>query len=180
MHRIGSNSRDFGVLALMHEKKEEQSIEEYWDLFRDTLPGAESSVEAIYRMLEVLSRQVDTFSEVNDREERYPQLFTTRDRNPSCWKLTLKFWSHTGEEELKIVATGKIYSSVVADLFGRIIKRLKDEASTRLMWVTQTEQELASLKDCYRKSEKFLSSLGTYNPEQQNLPLGVSDSRAVT
>jgi hypothetical protein len=144
----------------MHEKKEEQSIEEYWGLFRDSLPGAESAVEATYRILEVLNRQVDTFSEI-DRKDRYPKLTTERDRNQNWWKLNLTFWSHTSDEWVTLTAMGKIYSRVVADLFSKVSNNLKEESELRLTWVKQSERELAELKDSLRKTEKFCSSLGT-------------------
>lgn len=156
----------------MDEKKEEQSIEEYWGLFRDSLPGAESSVEATYRILEVLSRQVDFFSERDYRKERYPQLTTKRDRDQACWILELNFWNHTSDEGVTLTAMGKVYSSVVADLFSKVSKNLKEESELRLTWVKQSEQDLAELQDNLRKAEKFCNSLGTYSPEQQNLPLG--------
>jgi len=161
----------------MHEAKEEQSIEEYWDLFRDTLPGAESSVEAIYRILEVLSRQVDMLSNPDDRKWRYPQLTTKRDREQNCWELTLKFWSPTREDLMIVATTGKVYSSVVADLFSKVSNNLREESNLRLSWVKQTERELADLNDNLRKAERFCSSLGSYTPEQKNLPLNLDGSK---
>ncbi len=157
---------------LMSEKKEEQSIEEYWNLFRDSLPGAESSVEATYRMLEVLSRQVDEFSDPQEREGRYPQLVVARNRKPSYWKITLSFWSPTSEEVVKAAAVGEIYSTVIAEIFEQVRQKLRKEVNLRSEWVKQSEDELVGYKDNHRKSERFLSSLGTYSPEQQNLPLG--------
>ena len=154
----------------MLEKEEEQSIEEYWGLFRDTLPGAESTVEAIYRILEILNRQVDAFSYCDDRKDRYPQLTTSRNRNPAGWRITLTYWEHSCEEAVTIISTDQVYSSAVVDLFNRVSVALKREAASRLEWVTRAEEDLAILKKNLHLSEKFCSSLGTYTPEQQNLP----------
>jgi len=156
----------------MQETKEEQSIEEYWDLFRDSLPGAESSVEAIYRILEIMNRQVDAFSGCDERKERYPQLVTSRTRNLPSWKLTLTYWDHTQDEAVILTSTGQVYSTVVADLFNQVTSALKRETTKRIAWVDDTERELAALKKNLHISEKFCSLLGTYIPEQQSLPLG--------
>lgn len=162
----------------MKETKEEQSIEEYWDLFRDSLPGAESSVEAIYRILEILNRQVDAFSGCDERKERYPQLVTSRTRNQPSWKLTLTYWNHTQDESVTITSTGQMYSTVVEDLFKQVIIALKRDIERRAKWVDEAERELAALTKNLYISEKFCNSLGTYTPDQRNLPLGEGPKEA--
>ena len=117
------------------------------------------------------------FFNLDDRKDRYPQLTTKRDSEQNCWKLTLNFWSHTREDMLTVVSIGKVYSSVVADLFGKLSDNLKAESELRLSWVKQTERELADLKDNLRKTELLCSSLGSYTPEQKNLPLNLDGSR---
>jgi hypothetical protein len=154
----------------MQEKKEEQSIEEYWGLFRDSLPGAESSIEAIYRIIEVFNRQVDAFSSWDEREGRYSQLIVTRNRTPSNWKLSLTYWDHPSGEAVTVTSTSEVFSTAVSDLFHRLSKVLDKEVSQREGWVETAEVDLATLKKNLHIAENFRSSLGKYTPEQKNLP----------
>ena len=149
---------------------EEMDIEEYWGLFKDTLPGAESAVEAIYRILEVLTRQVNEFSDYTEREEHYPELITKRSRNPESWSITLKYWSPTSGESVLTTGRDQVYSIAVSKLFQRVIEALKRESDLRLGWVKDTERKLARLNLSYHITENFINSLGTYVPGQPNLP----------
>jgi hypothetical protein len=136
---------------------EEMDIEEYWGLFKDTLPGAESTVEVIYRVLEVLTRQVHEFSNYDERGDHYPELITKRIRNPESWSITLKYWNHTEGESKIVVGVGQIYSIAVYNMLERITDELKRESALRLGWVKETERKLAKLKLNYHITENLLT-----------------------
>jgi hypothetical protein len=154
---------------------EDMDIETYWTTFRDTLPNAESSIEAQYRFLETLIQHLITFDGTD--EEHYPKLITSRRRDPSVWLLTLKIWDRHISSWEEIQAEAQVYSQAIDKLFQSVRKRFTAESKYREDEITDTEVQLRTMKGSKFTFDRILMSLGEFHPEQPNLPFPKGKSK---
>jgi hypothetical protein len=155
---------------------EDMDIEAYWTTFRDTLPNAESSIEAQYRFLETLTQHLITFQGTD--EEHYPQLITSRRRDPSVWILTLKIWDRHLSSWEELQAEAQVYSQAIGKLFQGVRKRFIAESKFREGEITDTEKRLLTMKKSKFTFDRILMSLGDFHPEQPNLPFPKGKERS--
>lgn len=159
----------------MTDEEDALGFEEYWQVIRESLPCVESSVEALYRSLEVLWLRYHYFDDENDPHEedkKRPFLQTRRDYQKR-WVLVLRFWRPNERLPVEFTSEDASHSKAVADLFQRVVEDFAQDLQKRRERIDKIELEVKAMKREEEDLRKLSLALGQYPQEQKNLPLNV-------
>lgn len=117
----------------MTDEENTLDFEEYWRVIRESLPCVESSVEALYRSLEVLWLRYHYFDEEDDpleEDKKRPFLQTRRDCQKR-WVLVLRFWRPNERLPVEFKSEDASHSKAVANLFQLVAEDFSQDLQKR-------------------------------------------------